>query len=67
MVDGSCHHGCDPGYQGALCTHAIRKGVKVERAQKNSNSETSKLNVTLIPVGIVVVVVVAGLAGFLVY
>ncbi|GFR82939.1 hypothetical protein ElyMa_005963900, partial [Elysia marginata] len=44
----------------------ITKGVKVGRAQKNSSSETSKLNVTLIAVGIVVVVV-AGIAGLLVY
>ncbi|GFR60858.1 hypothetical protein ElyMa_000090000, partial [Elysia marginata] len=43
----------------------ITKGVKVGRAQKNSNSETSKLNVTLIAVG--VAVVVAAIAGLLVY
>ncbi|GFR78857.1 hypothetical protein ElyMa_005859800 [Elysia marginata] len=59
--------GCDPGYQGALCTQAITKGVKVGRAQKNINSETSKLNVTLIAVGVVVVVIVAAIAGLLVY
>ncbi|GFS22435.1 multiple epidermal growth factor-like domains 10 [Elysia marginata] len=67
-VDGTCDHGCDAGYQGAQCRQAITKGVKVGRAHKNSNSEISKLNVTLIAEAIVVVVVaVARIAGFLVY
>ncbi|GFS00479.1 multiple epidermal growth factor-like domains 10 [Elysia marginata] len=64
-VDGTCDQGCDPGFRGVLCTQAIIKNVHVGRAQENSTSEPSKLNVALIVVGLVVAVLV--IAGFLVY